>query len=185
MSENFRSAPSSAERPDLDWSQVRETVSMLRLALAQIEAGIHEGNESMEVLAAGLTTMIEGAQTIGTVVANLPEGPERRTIEERTAAMLGRMHSTLEAVQFHDRLSQRLDHVATSLGSLAEIVSTPERLYNPAEWRHLQELIRSRYTMEGERAMFEALLAGASIEEALEASRQAASQIEEESIELF
>ena len=35
--QNFAVPPSTAARPDLDWSQVRETIMMLNLAVAQIE----------------------------------------------------------------------------------------------------------------------------------------------------
>ena len=38
---------SSSQRPDLDWSQVRETINMLTLAVAQMEASINDGDQSV------------------------------------------------------------------------------------------------------------------------------------------
>ena len=48
---------SSAHSPDLDWSQVRETVLMLELAVGQIESALKEGNSSVEVLTDSFTSM--------------------------------------------------------------------------------------------------------------------------------
>ncbi len=36
---------SSAQNPDLDWSQGRETVRMVNLAVAQIEMSMTEGDD--------------------------------------------------------------------------------------------------------------------------------------------
>ena len=47
----------SAHSPDLDWSQVRETVLMLELAVGQIDAAMKEGNSSVEVLTDSFTSM--------------------------------------------------------------------------------------------------------------------------------
>ena len=41
---------SSASNPDLDWSQVRETVSLLRLAAAQVDFSMRDGEKSVNAL---------------------------------------------------------------------------------------------------------------------------------------
>ena len=48
---------STAARPDLDWSQVRETILMLNLALAQLEIAMHDSSGSVEVLSRSFTGM--------------------------------------------------------------------------------------------------------------------------------
>ena len=83
---------------------------------------------------------------------------------------------------------QRLDHVCHSLSELSELVSNTGRLYNPQEWSGLQERIRSKYTMAEERGMFDAVMAGATVQEALKQYMTARMQEVEESggeIELF
>ena len=45
-----RTTPSDARNPDLDWSQIRETVMMLSLALAQIERSMTDGDDSVNAL---------------------------------------------------------------------------------------------------------------------------------------
>ena len=77
------------------------------------------------------------------------------------------MHSAIIAFQFYDKLTQRLNHVTGSLGSLADLVNDQRRLYNPYEWLGMQEKIKSRYTMEEERLMFEAIMEGKTVKQAL------------------
>jgi hypothetical protein len=92
------------------------------------------------------------------------------------------------AFQFYDKLVQRLDHVCHSLGGLGHVVADKSRLYNPSEWVNLQQQIRGKYTMEEERAMFDAVLHGMSVKEALEHYMQSRMQQVEASggdIELF
>ena len=48
---------------------------------------------------------------------------------------------------------------------------TLSALYNPERWHALQERIKNSYTMDAERIMFEHILRGHSIEEALEIYR--------------
>jgi hypothetical protein len=36
---------SNAQQPDLDWSQVRETVKLLSVSSAQVEASMREGDD--------------------------------------------------------------------------------------------------------------------------------------------
>ncbi|MDQ7073389.1 MAG: hypothetical protein Q9N32_08015 [Gammaproteobacteria bacterium] len=55
---------SSANKPDLDWSQVRETVRMMNLAVAQIEMSMTEGDDSVETLTNAFTTMADRVQVI-------------------------------------------------------------------------------------------------------------------------
>lgn len=50
---------------------------------------------------------------------------------------------------------------------MSAIIDNPERLYNQQEWHTLQNEIRSHYSMESEKAMFDAMLQGKNIEEAL------------------
>jgi hypothetical protein len=50
MPQNFSVTPSTSARPDLDWSQVRETIMMLNLAVAQIEMALKDSGGSVEIL---------------------------------------------------------------------------------------------------------------------------------------
>ena len=178
---------STAHNPDLDWSQVRETVLMLNLAVAQIERAMRDGDDSVNTLAESFTSMIGNAQVIQSATNNMQEGQEKQTILEHCSEISARMQQAIMAFQFYDKLSQRVTHVSNSLASLADLVSHPAHLYNPHEWRGLQEKIKSGYTIESDRGMFEAILSGATVEEALSMmAGQEENRVEgDNSIELF
>ena len=188
---------STASNPDLDWSQVRETILMLALAVAQIEISMRDSDGSVEVLSNSFTSMVGQVKMIERTATALPDTPEaagtKATIIENCSQVGETMHSVIIAFQFYDKLTQRLSHVASSLGTLADLVSDVRRLYNPYEWLGIQEKIKSRYTMEEERLMFDAMMEGKSVKQALaiymrvmeEKKHKMAASGSEEDIELF
>lgn len=160
--------PSTAARPDLDWSQVRETILMLNLATAQIEMAMKDSSGSVEVLTNTFTGMYGNLMSLVEQVHTLPDSPVRKSIEEAGSAISSQMQHAIVAFQFYDRLSQRLSHVCRSLDDLNGIVSDPNQLYNPFAWHALQQKIRAKYTMEDEKLMFDKLLETGDVKAALE-----------------
>lgn len=163
---------SRAHAPDLDWSQVRETVLMLELAAGQVDAAMRDSNASVEVLTDTFTSLAETLQVIEAAVGTLPDtvgnGLVKAEIENNTRLVTAKVHQAIVAFQFYDKLVQRLDHVCQSLAGLSALVADRRRLYDPEEWRTLQTGILAKYTMAEERAMFEAVLGGVPVKEALE-----------------
>jgi phage-related protein len=182
---------STAATPDLDWSQVRETILMLGLAIGQIEVAMTDSNESVSVLTDSFTTMAGSLQSIIDAAHKLPQDDStqelRAAIEQNSDFLSGHIQQAIMAFQFYDRLVQRMDHVCRSIDGLAELIADTKRLYHPAEWVAIQQLIRSKYTMESERVMFDAMLGGASIAEALALCKENAPQDKPagDDIELF
>ena len=181
---------SKAENPDLDWSQISETVRMLNLSVAQIDMAMRQSDDSIDALTNSFTSMVEHVNFIAQAATQIKGDENRSTVEgiqNNCQEVIGNMQHSIMAFQFYDKLSQRLDHVNHSLTSLAELVSDQSKLYNPAEWVNLQSKIRSRYTMQEEQDMFDALLKGASIEEALDLCRDKVNHMtsSQEDIELF
>lgn len=178
---------SQAAAPDLDWSQVRETIRMLNLAVAQITASMEEGDESVDTLGKSFTEMAMAIKSIENISKNIPEenGFEfKGELTEKCINLSGRIQSAIVAFQFYDRITQRLSHVCNSLESLGELVSNNTRLYQPNEWSNLQKQIRSKFTMESDRVMFDALMQGESIEDVLRIHGTENSQADDD-IELF
>jgi hypothetical protein len=62
------------------------------------------------------------------------------------------------ALQFHDRLTQKLSHVASNLGTVAELLRDPCRRDARTAWEVLRREIRARYTMDCERSLADAVL---------------------------
>ncbi len=165
---NFKIPPSTAARPDLDWSQVRETIMMLNLAVAQIEMALKESSGSVDVLTNSFTDIYGNLMALVREAHLLPDSPVKLAIEESGAAASGQMQHVIVAFQFYDRLTQRLSHVCHSLDDLTGIVNEPARLYNPFAWHALQQKIRSKYTMEDEKLMFDTLLETGDVRAALD-----------------
>jgi len=157
-----------AHTPDLDWSQVRETVLMLELAAGQVDAAMRDSNSSVGVLTDTFTSVVETLQSIERRVASLPDDDTKSGVLADTQQVSMKVHQAIIAFQFYDKLVQRLDHVCLSLGELSAVVSDKSRLFNPGEWRALQDQIRSKYTMIEERDMFDAVMAGKPVQEALQ-----------------
>lgn len=183
---------SSAHSPDLDWSQVRETVLMLELAAGQVQAAMKDSNTSVGVLTDTFTSLADTLVTVDAALDTLPDsvgnGLVKAEIRDGTRLIGEKVHQAIIAFQFYDKLVQRLDHVCASLAGLGTVVADRAKIYNPDEWVALQQRIRDKYTMEEERAMFDAVLAGMTVHEALEHYMQARMQQVAESggdIELF
>ncbi len=161
---------SSSANPDLGWSQVRETITMLALAVAQVESSMTDGAQSVDTLTESFTHMAKYIKKIRTVTQKVTPSTLstfQEVIENTAKTLEENVQDAVVAFQFYDRISQRLEHVCNSLDQLGGLINDPTALYNPDRWNTLQEQIKGSYTMEAERIMFEHILRGHSIEEAL------------------
>lgn len=160
--------PSDANNPDLDWSQIRETLRMLNVALSQVERCMTEGDESINALTKLFIALMGKVQVILMASESLPETREKQAITDNCREVSTTINDVIVAFQFYDKLTQRLSHVSLNLSALGDLIHDPHRLYSPYEWRALQEMIKSNYFIDSDRQMFEAILNGASVKEALE-----------------
>ncbi|QID19266.1 hypothetical protein G3580_17560 [Nitrogeniibacter mangrovi] len=178
-----------AHNPDLDWSQVRETVLMLELAAGQIEAAMRDGDNSVETLTDAFTSLAGYVRGMSSELEALPDEGEIARIKgdltAQTTQLSAMVQQSIIAFQFYDKLAQRLAHVCHSLSALSGLVVDQSRLYNPFEWVALQEKIRARYSTREEAEMFEAVMNGMPVKEAL--AQYVAGQHDkgDEDIELF
>ncbi len=158
------SSGSSAQNPDLSWSQLRETILMLGVAVGQIEHALTEGNDSVGVLAKSFSNMFFEMDALrkelGAMDESFKSSPLAKLVTERSDSLARDIDKAIVAFQFYDRLSQRLTHVSETIESLGDLLVDHSKLYNPGEWVALQNAIRGRYTMETERSMFDAVLKG-------------------------
>ncbi|MBE9610682.1 hypothetical protein [Chitinilyticum piscinae] len=160
------SGGTAASNPDLNWSQVRETILMLGLSVAQIRQAMLESTTSLDTLTDSFAATHGKIDDIRNMLHQLatPEGAE---LEQHIAEIDTINMRAVVAFQFYDRLTQRLDHACGSIACLADLVADPQRLYIPREWLGLQERIRSQFTMEQEHELFANIMKGMSLSEAL------------------
>lgn len=183
-------APSIASRPDLDWSQVRETILMLNLSMTQIEVALHDSSSSVGELTDSFTSISGALDAIQNVSGQLPDTPEI-TAAKTEIALLGsevsnKVGQAIVAFQFYDRLSQRLSQVCRNLDELGALVNDPVRLYNPYAWVTLQQQIRAKYVTEDDKHMFDTLMETRDVQKALaEFMKRKREQQPDGDIELF
>lgn len=194
---------SGAAQGEPDWSQIGETLAMLALAIAQIDTSLNEGSQSVDQLTQSFTTMAANTQKILQLTsqptdkadthkhANQPDSAAGSDISGLAHQVNDEIQQAVIAFQFYDRLTQRLEHVGDSLERMGHLMADAKERYQPDAWRALQEHIKGNYTMEAERIMFEHIMAGHSVSQALEIYRHHFEQRDDESfgtsdeIELF
>ncbi len=183
-------APSIASRPDLDWSQVRETILMLNLSMAQIELALTDSTGSVGDLSVSVTSVASTLSSIHEVTQRLPDTPEANSVKAEIDSLIGeaggKVQQAIIAFQFYDRLSQRLSQVCRNLDDLGLLVNDPNRLYNPFAWVELQQAIRSKYVTEDDKHMFDTLMETRDVQKTLlEFVKRKRDQQPDGDIELF
>ena len=159
----------------LTWGEVRETVLLLYLSVAQIEISMSDGDKSVNTLVDSFTSMSGSIRIIENAAAEIDFTEDagkkikelRDTITLNSAIVAHRMQESIIAFQFYDKLSQRLLHVSLSLSELAELVSDADRLYQKQEWLYLQQKIKAVYSMIEETELFDAIIAGVTVDDAI------------------
>ena len=171
-----------ARHPGLAAEQVQHTLRMLAVAVAQIEFLLRESESSVNTLTRSFTRMI--GQLDAAARSGQPDDLARdlESLHDETVRCV-------MSFQFFDKMAQRLHHVKEGLQALADLIADPDQLSRDDAWQALQAEIRRRYTMPEERAMFDAILAGASVDDALNRYLQSLGRQQEASpgndIELF
>lgn len=140
-----------------EWQHLEQTIKMLYLAIAQIETALGEGNEEAEIIGDAFHNIRQHTQTLRNTQ---DDNDTCDKIEEYVV-------KAVTAFQFYDRMSQRVDHVQAGLRRLIDVIENDRDLHNPAVWQTIQDEIKSSYTMEAERLMFDKIMQGVSLNEAL------------------
>jgi len=177
-----------AHRPDLDWSQIRETVLMLELMAGQVMAAMRDSDSSVAVLATSFTAIAEHSSNVAEAVSKLPDTPElaeqKSALTDTSRELQGMINQAVVAFQFYDRLVQRLSHVVQGQADFAEIVGDQGKLYNPASWLSLHDRIRKSFSMQEEHSLLDAVLQGMPVEQAI-ANYMQTLQEQDNEVELF
>lgn len=189
------SQPTGTNGQPPNWSHIQETITMLYLSVCQIESSMKDSGNSVDQLTQSFTELALHSREVDEHVQNLSDVSEiqafKNEVSNTAREMQEKINQAITAFQFYDRISQRLDHVSKSLESMTDLMSSPMDLNDPHAWQLIQDRVKNSYTMESERLMFEHILRGASVKEALEIyqhhfeeEKQAQSEDDDE-VELF
>jgi len=119
---------------------------LLELATAQLEVALQNSNSHV----AQLATSVDAISKLGAELRSHQDP----VVAEQGARLLAEALRAMFSMQYHDQLAQRLEHVRDALGDMHDALAAP----TPAPARVLLGVIRSRYTMEDERKLFDVML---------------------------
>ena len=170
--------------PNSDSNQAQETVKLLTLSAVQVDVILQESDLSVNTLTESFTDIIKNMQMINSHLLSLEASDPRSEALACCLETKEKIQTAIIAFQFYDRMQQCLQHVTSNLRGLSKLVESPDKAFNPSEWQELQSQIRSRYTMESEKVMFDAILQGKSIDEAI-AAKNACQVSSSDNVELF
>jgi CHAD domain-containing protein len=119
---------------------------LLELTSSQLEVALQNAASQVERLAQSVAAFARlGAEMCASPDAAVAAQGVRVTAEAQRAMF---------AMQFHDQLAQRVEHVRDALGDLHDAMAAPA----PPRLESLLAVIRGRYTMEDERRLFDVML---------------------------
>lgn len=161
--------PPTGQPPN--WCYIQETITMLYLSVCQIESSMNDSGRSVDQLTQSFTELAQHSREVDEHVQNLNDVSEIQAFKNEVSAtareMQEKINQAITAFQFYDRISQRLDHVSNSLEHMSDLMSSPMEINDPSAWQRIQEHVKNSYTMESERLMFEQIIRGATVKEAL------------------
>ena len=173
-----------------DWNQVNATIRMLTVAVAQIALSMKVGDKSVDVVGGAFESMLGQVEFIKKAVdQTTPDNLDvmKVALNSMCKETSEQMQSFIVAFQFYDELSQRMSHVSQGLSDLSDLMGDKYRFKKASEWAELKNEIRSRYTIKNEIEMFDSVMKGMAIEEALEILLASQKEVEEiyNDVEMF
>ena len=120
--------------------------SLLELTAAQVEVALQNSHAQIE----RLTACVSSFAKLGAEMSASPDP----AVAAQGARVSAEAERALFAMQFHDQLAQRMQHVRDALGDLHDALAAPM----PPPTGMLLSVIRARYTMEDERKLFDVMV---------------------------
>lgn len=154
-----------------NWSSEKQIVGLLELCEAQIGSAMHDAATAIDTLLHAFNGVSETSRSLSTATNHLADRPDSPTMEDLHrgfGAIRSQMNMAVIGLQFHDKLTQRLDHVRHSLLRLATFIGDHTRSSQVEQWNLLLTDLRRLYRTEEERRIFKCLMEDADSNEAIE-----------------
>jgi len=145
----------------------------LELGAAQLDAAVRESDTRVDVLAGTIGTLASDASELkkhARQLADTDNAPSdvRAQIQRLAEAIDQQAQAAIIALQFYDKLIQRLTHVRDGLAIPADSTAAIAAGASPS-WTKLLEQVRERYSTVEERVLFDFMMRGLSAEQMLKA----------------
>ncbi len=152
------------------WSFDAEIVGFVEMAKAQIALALRDAEAPIAELGSVVSDVGGCALRMQRLAAAISSGDAElaAALAAEAALVATRTKDAAVALQFHDRLVQRLAHAREALEVLAGAVAERHQHHTQADWDRLRDGIRAQYSMEQERVIFDLLVGGATPESVLD-----------------
>lgn len=134
-----------------------ELVALLGVISSQIKAALRDTDAPAATMVTVAHSVTRAHETVARCIFDFSGSPTR--VFQDLVVLHDDLHSNAArattAVQFHDRLVQRLSHACASLAYAAEYLSRNPERQTPAELQKLHARIRGSLSMENERIAFD------------------------------
>jgi len=136
----------------------------LNLGVAQLDAALRESDAQVDKIAQCLATLSSDVQQLESRVQSEPGAK----CADLATSLRDSLQSAIKALQFYDKLIQRLTHVRAGLAIPADATTDPAA---PAtiDWNSILDQVRGRYSMVEERVLFDFMMRGLRAEQMLRA----------------
>jgi len=151
---------------------VGELRRFLELGAAQLDAAMRESDARVDKLAAAVGGVAADARALEQAVRTLDSQDAsavqyaRARIRELTQALSAHADATVTALQFYDKLVQRLTHVREGLVMPSDSAAGKSAA---VDWNGLLEQVRARYSTVEERVLFDFMMRGLNADQMLKA----------------
>lgn len=170
--ERVAAAPGAAASAPGD--AVAELRRFLELGAAQLDAAMRESDARVNKLAAAVTAIATDSRALELEVRALDATEAARAKHARTRigelieSLNAHVQASITALQFYDKLVQRMTHVREGLAIPADSAGHAANLAAP-DWKALLEQVRQRYSTVEERVLFDFMMHGLNADQMLKA----------------
>lgn len=151
--------PSASAKTDI----ATELRRFLELGAAQVDAALRESNSRVEKLASAVTAIATDSRALDQEVRALDPTEATRArrarIGELIVSLNAHVQASITALQFYDKLVQRLTHVREGLAIPADTAGSTVNT-SAKDWQALLLQVRERYSTVEERVLFDFMMHG-------------------------
>lgn len=134
---------------------------ILDIAAAQIDLAMRDSDPAVAVLTDAFSHIADRSESMAAgveIIRDEAPGVAGQRLIDFCTELSESTQSAVVALQFYDRLTQRLRHVKDNLEMLATLPGEKYRLDSPEQWERLKRAVRNGYTGETEKALYDAIM---------------------------
>ena len=130
----------------------------LNLGVAQLDAAVRESDAQVDKI----------AQSLAAISTDMQQFDSGASTAELVASVRASVAAAVKALQFYDKLIQRLTHVRSGLAIPADATADAAAAAS-VDWNNILDQVRARYSMVEERVLFDFMMRGLRAEQMLKA----------------